>query len=291
LIIFVYYLSEMKVFPFKIPKPENRTLIVQVDQGKSFYNKLHQHQEIQISLIVRGEGTYIIGDSVGEFNSEDIFVIGENLPHVFNCDLLLTKDVHMISLFFTQSSYGKEFFSLPDFKSFYSFFKDSSLGIKIVSNKKEIESLLIKIKNYSKLKQFITLLKILEQIVKSEKLKLSSLINTKKYEGDEGKRMQNIFEYTMQNFDKNISLNQISDVANMTPNSFCRYFKQRTNKTFISFLNDIRIGNACKLLTKNSDLGIAEISYLSGFNNLTNFNRKFKSVKGITPSEYRQKNK
>ncbi|UCE93652.1 MAG: AraC family transcriptional regulator, partial [Flavobacteriaceae bacterium] len=71
----------------------------------------------------------------------------------------------------------------------------------------------------------------------------------------------------------------------------CRYFKQRTNKTYINFLLDIRIENSCKLLAKNSDLSIAEISYQCGFNNLTNFNRKFKSIKGMTPSDFRKKTK
>lgn len=281
----------MKVLPFKIPKPENRTLIVQEDKGISFYNKLHQHREIQISLIVKGEGTCIVGDYVGEFRSEDIFIIGENLPHVFNCDLTAKGDVHMISLFFTRSSYGEEFFSFPDFRSFYSFFKDSASGVKILSNKDVLATHLLKIKNCMKFDQFISLLKILQIIVKGENQKLSSLINTKKYDGEQGKRMQDIFEYTMRNFNRNINLTEISDIANMTSNAFCRYFKQRTNKTFVNFLNEIRIGNSCKLLAKTSDLSIAEISYRSGFNNLTNFNRKFKAVKGITPSEYRKKNK
>lgn len=281
----------MKVLPFKIPKPENRTLIVQVDKGKSFYNKLHQHKEIQISWIVHGEGTCIIGDYIGEFNKDDIFVIGENLPHVFNSDLSTQEDVHMISLFFTESSYGEDFFSLPDFNSFYSFFKDSSLGLKIISHKKELISYLLKINSDSKFNQFISLLKILQIVAKGDKQILSSLINTKKYDGEEGKRMQDIFEYTMQNFENEITLDQVSNIANMTSNAFCRYFKQRTNKTFIHFLNEIRIGNSCKLLSKTNDLSISEISFQSGFNNLTNFNRKFKTVKGITPSEYRKKNR
>ena len=101
--------------------------------------------------------------------------------------------------------------------------------------------------------------------------------------------MRDIFEFTLQNFDNTITLNQVADVANMTPNAFCRYFKQRTNKTYINFLLDIRIGNACKLLSKKTDLSIAEVSYKSGFNNLTNFNRKFRSIKGITPSAFRKR--
>ena len=132
-------------------------------------------------------------------------------------------------------------------------------------------------------------MEILQAISKETMVTLSSAIHRKTYGEEEGKRMRDIFEFSINNFDQNISLNQVADIANMTPNAFCRYFKQRTNKTYMNFLLDIRIGNACKLLTKKTDLSIAEISYKSGFNNLTNFNRKFKSIKGITPSEFRKK--
>ena len=145
------------------------------------------------------------------------------------------------------------------------------------------------IETLSKYKQFIAFLDILHLISNAKKQKLSSLINLKKYAGDEGKRMSDIFQYSMNNFHKQITLHEVSNIANMTPNAFCRYFKQRTNKTFVNFLIDIRIGNACKLLSKKTDLSITEISYMSGFNNLANFNRKFKAMKGITPSEYRKK--
>ena len=78
----------MKVIPFKIPKPENMTLYVQHYKGVNFYEKLHQHKEIQITLIAEGEGTYIIGDCVGEFKKNDVFVIGEDLPHIFKSVLV-----------------------------------------------------------------------------------------------------------------------------------------------------------------------------------------------------------
>jgi len=141
----------------------------------------------------------------------------------------------------------------------------------------------------SKLDRFISFIELLKTISKERFKTLSSAIHNKSYGEEEGKRMRDIFEFTLSNFERNISLDQVAGIANMTPNAFCRYFKQRTNKTYINFLLDIRIGNACKLLSKKTDLSIAEISYTSGFNNLTNFNRKFKSIKGITPSEFRKK--
>lgn len=278
----------MKVLPFKIPKPENVTLYIQNYKGESFYEKLHQHKEIQISLILEGEGTYIIGDCVGEFKKNDIFVIGENLPHIFKRDTAFESETEMVSLFFSKNSYGEAFFELPEFEHLHSFFDDSILGFQVESNQQQLTLLLAQIDALSKYEKFISFLDILKLISEAEKRTLSSLINLKKYAGNEGKRMSDIFQYTMNNFDKEVSLNNIADVANMTPNAFCRYFKQRTNKTFVNFLIDVRIGNACKLLTKNNDLNITEISYKSGFNNLANFNRKFKAIKGITPSEFRK---
>ena len=278
----------MKVLPFKITKPEHVTLIVQEDQGDKFYSKLHQHQEIQISLIKKGEGTFIIGDHVGEFNEGDIFVIGENLPHVFNSDESIKK-VHMISLFFMKSAYGERFFAMPEFKDLDSFFSNSTLGFKLDPPSNEVSDLIQTLPHISKLQLFITFFEMLRSMNQQNITTFSSAIHTKVYGEEEGNRMRNIFGYTLDRFDKSISLNEIAQIANMTPNAFCRYFKQRTNKTYVNFLLDIRIGNACKLLTKNTDFSIAEISYKSGFNNLTNFNRKFKSIKGMTPSEFRNR--
>jgi len=279
----------MKVLPFTIPKPENVTLYTEHYKGESFYEKLHQHKEIQISLVVAGEGTFVIGDCVGDFKPNDIFVIGENLPHVFKRDFTNEKDPEMISIFFSKNSYGEHFFELPEFDHLQTFFGDLSLGVKVLSNIEELISSISTINNDYKFNQFLTFMNILNLIGEARRKKLSSLINLKKYNGNEGKRMSDIFQYTMDNFHKEVSLHDVANIANMTPNAFCRYFKQRTTKTFVNFLIDIRIGNACKLLAKNNDLSITEISYKSGFNNLANFNRKFKFLKGITPSEYRKK--
>jgi len=278
----------MKVLPFKIPKPENDTLVVQEDRATMLYDKLHQHQEVQISLIKKGEGSFIIGDYVGEFSQGDIFIIGENLPHVFHNDPS-DGEVHMISLFFMRSSYGDHFFNLPEFKSLDPLFQASNMGIQLQDPSEKLTHSMERITLASKLNRFISFMEILQAISKETMITLSSAIHRKSYGEEEGKRMRNIFEFSINNFDQTISLQQVAGIANMTPNAFCRYFKQRTNKTYINFLLDIRIGNACKLLTKKTDLSIAEISYKSGFNNLTNFNRKFKSIKGMTPSEFRKK--
>ncbi|MBL4746784.1 MAG: helix-turn-helix domain-containing protein [Flavobacteriaceae bacterium] len=278
----------MKVLPFKIPKSESTSLYIQEDCGTALYGKLHQHEEIQISLVIKGSGTFIIGDCVGEFFPNSVFVIGENLPHVFKSDEH-EKEVHMITVFFTKSSFGGQFFDLPLFQNVQQLFNDAHLGIRIESDIEEIGAKIIAVNVKDKLGRFIQFLEVLQLLSSSTYKTLSSLINRKKYAGLEGKRMRDIFQHSMTNFHKTIELKEIAAIANMTPNAFCRYFKQRTNKTYVNFLIDIRIGNACKLLRSDNEMSVTEICYKSGFNNLANFNRKFKALKGVTPTEFRKR--
>jgi AraC-like DNA-binding protein len=278
----------MKALPFKIPKPEQDALVFQIDNNSTFYSKLHQHEEIQISLIVEGEGTLIVGDSVNYYTKGDVLIIGGHLPHVFKSDISTFKNSQMLSLFFTETSFGNQFFNLEELKEVFSFFIKSKQGFKLASNIKIIKELFYSLQNASKLEKFILLLQVLKVCSKSKTKNLSSFLYEKKYSDTEGNRMRNIFEYTMNHFQSDISLNTIAEVANMTKNAFCKYFKRRTNKTYFQFLNELRIENSCKLLLKSRETSIASIAEQSGFNNISNFNRQFQIYKQQSPSMFRK---
>ncbi len=277
----------MKVLPFKIPKPEHHALVYQEDHELVFYDKFHQHEEIQVSYIAEGEGTLIVGDTINDYETGDILAIGGNLPHVFKSDPTKKVTSHMLTLFFTKDGFGDNFFELEELKELRSFFKKTENGFKIAANN-NLKDLFLKLKGSSRLQRFIILLELLKLLSKSKSKPLSSFIYEKQYTDIEGKRMSAVMEYTMNNYHKNISLDTIATVAAMTKNAFCKYFKKRTNKTYFRFLNELRVENASKLLLSNTDLSIAEIADKSGFNNISNFNRQFKSVKQIVPSEYRK---
>lgn len=278
----------MKVLPFKIPKTQNIGLIYQEDKEQFFYDKFHQHEEIQLCAIIEGEGTLVVGDTINKYESGDVLVIGSNLPHVFKSDITSIKESFMISLFFTNDSFGKDFFALDDFIELNPFFEKSTVGIKLVENQEEVIKLFLELQEATSFDRFLGLLKILKIIVHSNTKELANYIYPKRYTDNEGKRMRNVMDFTMNNFHKNIGLEEIAEKANMTPNAFCRYFKQRTNKTYFTFLNELRIENACKLLLSENTVAISDIAYQCGFNNLSNFNRKFKEVKVLSPSAYRK---
>ncbi len=278
----------MKALPFKIPKSSTDTLIVQEDKEIIFYDKFHQHEEIQISIIISGEGSLIVGDAITDYKANDILIFGSNVPHVLK-SAYSSEMSYMISLFFTRESFGNLFFDLPEFHKLSGFFKNSAYGMKVLSKKSKLKKQFLKIVDKEeRLDRFTIFLKILKMLKSAETRTISSFVSKRAYTDNEGRRMAKVFQVVMNEFNRDFSLKEVADLTNMTPNAFCRYFKQRTNKTFFQFLIEVRIENACRLLSRESDITISETAYQSGFKNLSNFNRKFKEIKGTTPSEYRK---
>lgn len=278
----------MKVLPFEIPKPTNDTLIYQEDHEYVFYDKFHQHQEIQLSYILEGSGTLIVGDTISHYQKGDVLAIGGNLPHLFKSEPNIAVKSHMLTLFFTKQGFGEQFFDLEELSGVNSFFNKIDNGFKVLSHHKSLAESFIKIKNSDKLERFIIFLQILKTLTKAKKQPLSSYAYGKNYSADEGKRMQDVMSYTMNHFYETISLDEIAEVALMTKNAFCKYFKKRTNKTYVQFLNELRIEKASQFLLSQKESSIAEIGFQSGFGNVSNFNRQFKRIKGKTPSLYRE---
>lgn len=277
----------MKVYPFKIPKPNNNALIYQEDIEVVFYDKLHQHDEIQISYIEKGNGTLLVGNSFTNYYSGNIFVIGSNVPHAFKSDASKNETSKMLTLFFTKESFGTAFFKLEEFEEIESFFENSLQGFQVKSQLTEIKKVFKKLKKATKLERFIILIELLKLITDSDIKLLSNYTYGKKLSDSEGKRMRTVFDYTLKNANQKISLDEIASVANMTKNAFCKFFKKRTNKTYINFLTELRIENACKILKSNIDLPIIDVAFKSGFYNISNFNRKFKELKKTTPLAFR----
>lgn len=275
----------MKVRPFQILKPLEENLIVQVDKSQGFYKHLHQHREMQLSLVVKGNGKLLVGDSIHPFNDGDFFAIGSNSPHLFKTEES-NEQVHMISLFFTNETFGKDFFELSDLKEIKTFFEIIADGFRPLSGQNEIARLMNQFPKASKLSRIVLFLQLLKLSCDIEKKPLTDFIYPKQTGLLAGERLQVVFDHVLHNFQKEIKLDSIADLVHMTPNAFCRFFKQRTNKTLFQFLIELRIEHASQLLKQHQDLSIAEIAERSGFNTISNFNRKFMGIKGIKPSQY-----
>lgn len=278
----------MKVYPFEIPKPISENLTVQEDIEFVFFDKLHQHEEIQISLLVNGTGKLIIGDSVHGYEQGNIVIVGSKIPHLFQ-SVASKQRSHMISLFFTPDSFGHGFFEISDLERLSSFFDKSHLGFKIHSPDNELSEMITQMRSLDKFNRFIQFLKILSKIEETDVEILTGFRHPKALKANEGKRLQSVLNYVMNHFNEDIRLETVARLAFMTPNGFCRFFKHRTNKTFFQFLIELRIEHACQLLHGDKDITITVASERAGFKSISNFNRKFKKLKGMTPSSYMRK--
>ena len=283
----------MKVLQFTIPVPRDKTVIVQKDVLPHFYPHLHRHEEIQLTWIQQGEGTLVAENNMYTFRSNEIYWLGVNLPHVFKSDPSYfspksRKKIQTLNIFFNAKGQLDSFFELPEIKNVKLFLQNRQTGFKVPQQHVgEISNKMLRIQKSSGVDQLIHFIELLKQLSSYQELTpLSSSSQPGSYSEHEGIRIGTIYNYIMQHYDKSITLEDVARQAHMTPQAFCRYFKKHTLHTFISFLNEVRINEACKKLTDGNYDSIATVAYNCGFNSITNFNRVFKGVTGKSPSEY-----
>jgi AraC-like DNA-binding protein len=277
----------MKPYPFKIPKTPQENIILQQDKDFTFFNKLHYHKEIQISCIIKGEGKFIVGNSIHTYTAGDTFAIGSNIPHLFQSRKNDYKS-HMISIFFSVTSFGDGFFTIPEMQEIKPFFDKIKFGISLNDKYNTYKNLFLQLHNENRFQLFISLLLILKSLSKAPVKLLNNQLYQKGLSSHQGERLQLIFDYVINNFQNEIKLNTVANMVHMSPNAFCRFFKQRSNKSFFTFITEVRIAHACQLLAENRDYYITEIAQKSGFNTISNFNKHFKSIKGVNPSDYQK---
>lgn len=267
---------------------------VRHDKVPHFFPKWHYHTELELIQIKKGSGTQFIGDNISRFYEGDIFLIGSNLPHYWRCDECYFENNPKISAeatvtHFLPNFWGPQFLELPENKHINDLFLKATKGIKISGNTNyRIEDILQNLLTAKTAERIILLMQALHLISTSkdiECLATSGFQNT--CNEMETERINDIYNYTISNFDKKISLEEIAAIAHISPNSFCRYFKTQTKKTYSQFLMEVKIGNACKLLIENKK-SISSICYESGFNNFSNFNRYFKNITGKSPLQYKK---
>lgn len=285
----------MKIIQFTIPVAKEHAVVVQEDVLPYFYNHLHRHNETQITWIIKGEGTLIAGNYMQPFKSGDIYILGANQPHIFKSDPAYfdkrrKKQVHSISFFFDPNGFLKPILELSETKAIKKFIDSTSYGLQLPSNaQKKITAEMQEVKNLKqglRLAAFIRLLQVMSGI--KGWMKLSTIPAGFTFSDLEGLRMNDVYQFTMNHYSENIKLKQVADIAYMTPQAFCRYFKKRTGKNYIVFLNEIRISEACKKITAGNFDSISSVAYDTGFSSAVSFNRVFKKIVERSPRQYQK---
>jgi AraC-like DNA-binding protein len=283
----------MKAQLLKLPINPLNSFSIRED-FKPNIQRLHYHPEIELIQIKKGTGTHFIGDSFKAFKSGDIFLIGSQLPHYLKYDgLEINEPIKPLTesrvLQFSENFWGDAFLNLPENKIIRNLLEQSKKGIKINGLAKiKVSEYLDKLFDAEGPERILLLLLILHSIACSNDY---SLISTTKFNHDvsdmDNQRMKIIYKYTLSNFKRKIQLEELAKIAHMSPPSFCRYFKSRTNKTYTQFLFEIKVSQACKLLMKG-DLSIKELYYESGFASFSSFHKNFKQITGLSPLSYKK---
>lgn len=256
------------------------------------YNHWHYHPEVELTLIRKSKGTRLVGDHIERFEDGDLVLLGSNLPHMWRNDEDHFKEnsglhVEAVAIHFHENFWGNAFLSLPEMEIIRQLMKHAQRGVKVIGKTRgQLAQKMEKMLAAEGPQKIALLLDLLSTIaVTKEKLFLSSLGFVQDYSLERTDKINEIYNYTFTNFTESISIEAVSKAVHISPNSFCRYFKTRTSKTYLQFLTELRIGHACKLILEN-EMSIAQVCYASGFNNISNFNRKFKEITGKTPLQY-----
>ena len=251
-----------------------------------FEFKWHYHPEYELTLIVKGNGMRLVGDSYLPFQAGDLVLLGSGIPHTWESDSNSHDTVAAVVIQFSEDFIA----TFMNSEAFYKIKKLLQVSVRglFFPNQltMEIEQKMMTIATEKGVKQITALLNVLNDLAFENYQPLASAIYSPKNSKENETRINTVFNYIKQNAASTILLEQAAASVHLTIGAFCKFFKRMTGKTFSDYVNEIRIGNACTLITQ-TDKTIAQIAIESGFENQTYFNRVFLKKKNCTPKEFR----
>jgi AraC-like DNA-binding protein len=287
----------MKPQLLKVSPGPAHSFSVRQDRVPYINNCWHYHAEVELIHFHKGSGTQFVGDHIKRFNAGDIVLVGANLPHYWRYDDIYFQDTTQATAYstvvhFCENFWGDRFLGLPENMPLKIILDKAKRGILISgAAQQEIAPLIDKLLSAEGPYKIMALIACLLSIAKTDQQTILSSIG---FQGDfselESERINNIYDFTFKHFKDKIYLEEVAAVACLVPNSFCRYFKAKTGKTYSQFLLELRVGYACKLLIENR-FSSKHVCFESGFNNFTCFHKSFKAITGKTPQEYQKEHK
>ena len=259
-----------------------------------FSTEFHYHKACQLVFVLESEGKRFIGDSVERFQSGEIIFLGSNVPHVWYNDPHYFErhgrsQARSVTLYFNPVVLLESMSRFINVAPLQAVLKAAQRGMKFHGEtRKELGHILMQMTQSNELQRFAMLLKILELICATKEFcYLTGVGYINNYQVNETSRIDRVFNYIYNHFKEDIPLSDIAGIANMSVQAFCRFFKRRTQKSFTHFVNEVRVRHACKLLLCPEE-SITAVAHKCGFNTVSNFNRFFKEIKGMTPRDFKR---
>lgn len=285
----------MKALFQELPFENDRYFNVYKEDLPCFVVPWHYHPSIEIMCVVSGTGTRLVGDHMERYEEGDVCMIGPALPHEWRSSIDCIQDDNAqrstcYCLFFRKELFDGDFIRLPEMKNIRELLEKSRYGIKFMGMTRErLTALIPEIYHTEGVRRILLLFELLTIMSETkEMVTLSTTTFAENIVSEDFDRFDKVFKYIQNNYYKSIRLDDVAEVANMSPGAFCRYFKSHTKKTFVQYLNDLRVSHAKRMLIENKEK-IATIGIMVGFNSLSSFFQHFKRSAGITPQEYQKK--
>jgi AraC-like DNA-binding protein len=273
----------------KLRVDENCLFHFQEFVQERFDSPLHVHDEFELILIAKSHGKLYVGNEVTNFTENDVFLFAPGIPHCF----YNTKDyerggvpAHALTVQFKYDFLGKDFFDKTESYKVKQLINLSKAGIHFNNPSKRLKSRIQNLDKQNNLQRLGYLLFVLSELANSREYTLLTSDNLL-LNNSESQVINDVIQYVAENFQKDISLGKAADIANMQKSAFCRYFKRRTKKRFMEFVNETRLKHAQKLLVE-TDKNVLEIAYECGYESTSYFYRVFKHYNLISPVNYRK---
>ena len=276
----------MKPFIEKLIADDDQSFVARTFRTPHFEVPWHQHPEIEIIFFLEGEGNAFVGNHVGNFSAGDSYLLGPNLPHTFQKSDPQQQTAALV-LQFLPDCWGTQFLQLPEARSLRNLIDASRRGLKMSPACSErLAPQLQSIENATGITRIILLLQCLHTMAGDQHPQQLSTKKMAETPGKQQERIDRIFQYTIDHYADSISLPAIAEYTGLSVPAFCQYFRKSTKKTYIEFLNEVRIGKACQQLI-DTGKPITDIAYESGYNTLANFNKQFMKLKAMSPRQFR----
>ncbi|GEP94549.1 helix-turn-helix domain-containing protein [Chitinophaga cymbidii] len=276
-----------------LPKEPGHSFVVRNFDYSYYPTPWHYHPEYEIVLVTESTGKRFIGDHLSDFGPGNLAFLGPNLPHHYRNDdryyeagsVLRAKS---IVVHFTEASLGKDFLELPEAARLRKLFERSLCGLDINGKThRKVCDRLHEMSGLAGLKRWLCLVDILLEIAESGSVTAITKSPLVGYNEKESRRLGDVFDWIMANFEHDIRLSEAAAIAEMNENAFSRFFSLRTRKTFSGFVQELRLQKAARLLIEN-ELSVTEVCYECGYNNISNFNRQFLHHYHMNPMKYRR---
>jgi len=278
----------------KTPHSQWESFHCEVVRGDSYNAAWHFHPEYQITLVIKSCGYRLVGDNIAPLHPGDLVLVGSNLPHVWQQEHPARPEpehaVHAVIVRFLETFAGKDFLEIPEMKPVRFLLRRSVRGLQVTgATRQAAAEKMRRLADATGLERLSGLLSILSTLARSNDLKpIASAGFVPVLNGSDHNRMERVCEYINAHLDEVIDRAAVAREAHLSEGAFSRFFKLRTGKTLPRYINELRVGRACRFLAEG-ETKITDIALDCGFANLANFNRRFLEIAGLTPHDYRKR--